>query len=407
VREPVFKNFVTSFIDLEGVMRGKVVSLAESAIVPRPLSFAASETYFRLKDEKRDLDLIPDPESVIPIPDWPDWAWVTGALHLEGAPFSQCARGALVQVLERGQGQNVAEVMTGIECEFTLASSALSEAPPVRRGRQYRKSCYSLPLLVRQADFARDIVSGLCQAGLGDVTFHPESASDQFEVSWGPAAPLLTADRHAFVKFYLRLVAGRHGLSIDFSPLSTIDGSFNAAHVHMSWHNGGDTEDTSSKSVVAARLLHAAPSLTALINPNENSYKRLNQAHLRNKNRHRISIGKRGGLIRVTSRGTIEYRQPDGVANPYLIQAAVLYGAFGAPREPNADHSAYAAIDDAGVVSLPPNLPLALSRLSADSKLCSALGAEFVGAYVDFKRARSVEYDCRPTDLDWFNAKTL
>src|SRR5581483_5052571 len=80
-----------------------------------------------------------------------------------------------------------------------------------------------------------------------------------------------------------------------------------------------------------AGAMEHAPSYAALTNPTVNSYKRLNPPVLPTgaaifPAANAISHGgnNRTHLFRIAGDGRFEVRAPDGAANPYLMQAAIL-----------------------------------------------------------------------------------
>ena len=103
-----------------------------------------------------------------------------------------------------------------------------------------------------------------------------------------------------------------------------------------------------------------------------------------------ISYGgnNRTHLVRIPDDQRLELRLPDGAANPYLLQAAVLAaGLDGIERQldpgPRSDANTYSdPPDPASVRSLPQSLEEALAAFQADGRLRAALGEPFCEAYL-------------------------
>ena len=116
-------------------------------------------------------------------------------------------------------------------------------------------------------------------------------------------------------------------------------------------------------------------------------------------------------LIRIPEPGRFELRLPDGAANPYLMQAAVLAACLDgvqSKRKPGKrlDINMYTEAHRArGVKKLPLNLLDALRALDASRPLRDALGEEFVASYVKLKAATWDEYCHHLTD--WEREHTL
>ena len=67
-----------------------------------------------------------------------------------------------------------------------------------------------------------DIISEICDAmsalGWGAYQNDHEDANGQFEMNWGYADALTTADRHSFFKYMVKSIAEKHGLRATFMP---------------------------------------------------------------------------------------------------------------------------------------------------------------------------------------------
>lgn len=93
-------------------------------------------------------------------------------------------------------------------------------------------------------------------------------------------------------------------------------------------------------------------------------------------------------------------RVPDASANPYLLTAAIVYAGLdgmrrkldpGEPCNENLYQLSVAELAARGIKRLPASLPDALNALEADQTLCDGLGADFVAAFTEIKRAECDE----------------
>ena len=152
-------------------------------------------------------------------------------------------------------------------------------------------------------------------------------------------------------------------------------------------------------------LIHHAESLVAITNPTVNCYKRINAPRTVSGatwSPNTVTFGgnNRTHMVRVPDEGRIEFRLPDGAANPYLMMAAILAaGLHGIDEKMDPgkrlDIDMYAeghTVKDAK--KLPLNLLDALRNFEKDSYLHEALGREFSAAYLKLKTNEWNQY-CR------------
>jgi glutamine synthetase len=84
---------------------------------------------------------------------------------------------------------------------------------------------------------------------------------------------------------------------------------------------------------------------------------------------------------------------PDGAVNPYLAAAVLLHACrFGVERELDAPDTQPVGGDVASDRHVPANLVDALEALEADKEVVTAMGEEFVQAFVALKRAEWERY---------------
>ena len=80
-------------------------------------------------------------------------------------------------------------------------------------------------------------------------------------------------------------------------------------------------------------IMRHAEALAALTNPTVNSYKRINAPRTLSgatwsPNTVTWTGNNRTHMVRVPGKGRFELRLPDGAANPYLLQAAIIAAGF-------------------------------------------------------------------------------
>ncbi len=163
-------------------------------------------------------------------------------------------------------------------------------------------------------------------------------------------------------------------------------------------------------------VIHSAEALCAITNPTVNSYKRINAPVTASgatwaPNYISYSGNNRTHMVRTPEDDRFEFRLPDGAANPYLLQAAVLavgLDGIANKRDPgerlDVDMNA-PGVDLTGLRQLPLYLLDALRAFERSDVLRAALGDEFVTSYVKLKLAEWQEYSSQLTM--WERERTL
>ena len=222
-RKKSIKYFLISFTDLFGVMRSKLVpSHAISGMQKNGAGFAGFATYLDMTPANSDTFALPDPESLIQLPWKKEVAWLTSDLIMDGKPVEHSPR----QVLKRvaAQAQKAGYVFkTGVECEFFLLENPdeACHAGIARRADKQdnqAKPCYDQHALMRQYDLISEICDNMHALGWEPYQNDHEDGNGQFEMNWGYADCMTTANRHAFFKFMVRSIAEKHGMRASFMP---------------------------------------------------------------------------------------------------------------------------------------------------------------------------------------------
>jgi glutamine synthetase len=399
------RYFLISFTDLFGTARSKLVPVAAIADMAKSgAAFAGFATWLDMTPADPDLMAIPDPESLIPLPWKPDVGWLAADPWMGGKPVDQAPRNVLKRVMamaaERG-----GVLKTGVECEFMLLApdgSAISD--PADRSA---KPCYDQSALMRRYDVIAELCDAMLALGWEPYQNDHEDANGQFEMNWGFADALVTADRHAFFKFMVRSIAEKHGLRATFMPKPFSDLTGSGCHVHVSlWHGESNLFDDPAGELGLSSLgyqfiggvMAHAPALCALTNPTVNSYKRINAPVTRSGatwSPNTVTYGgnNRTHMIRIPDGGRFELRLADGAANPYLLPAGILAaGLDGIARNTDPgrrlDINMYtdrAQVPDAP--TLPLNLLDSLRAFEASDLMREKLGAALVQGLLKLRRA--------------------
>ena len=416
------RYFLISFADLFGVARAKLVPAdAVAAMQKEGAGFAGFAAHLDMTPADPDMLAFPDANSVIQLPWNPEIAWVAADLHMNGAPVAHAPRNVLRAVLNRAGKR----VECGVECEFfILNEDARAPADPADR---QPKPCYDQQALMRRADMITEICDHMRALGWGPYQNDHEDANGQFEMNWGHADALTTADRHAFFKFMVRSVAEKRGLRATFMPKPNPALTGNGCHCHISVWDGernvfedpaGALGLSSAAYHFIGGLLKNAAGMSAIVNPVVNSYKRINAPRTASGATWSPNTATYGGnnrthMVRIPAADRVEVRLADGAANPYLLQAALIAaGCEGMARETppgkRMDIDMYAHGDKVKKAPrLPRNLLDALRELEKNPAMRKWLGAEFISAYVKLKTGEWNDYMRHFTEWERENALDL
>ena len=209
----------------------------------------------------------------------------------------------------------------------------------------------------------RDICLTLSEMGYTVEASHHEMARGQHEIVFKADDALTTADRIITAKMVIKTIAKRNGLHATFMPKPFEEEWGSGMHLGMWLESDGknlfeyNSEDNKFSAVTyrfIAGLLRYTREIACITNPTVNSYKRFipgadAPCHISWSENNR-SLLIRAVRSRISGSEKIEYRSPDGTANPYLAIAAILKAGL-------------AGIKD-GSIELPPSIGMNAGKLS-------------------------------------------
>jgi glutamine synthetase len=399
------KYFLISYVDLFGTMRAKLVPAAAiGEMAKNGAGFAGFASWLDMTPADPDVLAIPDPDSLIQLPWRKEVGWLAADPYMNGKLVEQAPRNVLKRVVADAAAKGYT-LKTGVECEFFLISpdgTTISDA-----GDHQAKPCYDQQALMRRYDVVAEICDAMIELGWKPYQNDHEDANGQFEMNWEYDTALRTADKHAFFKFMVKSIAEKHGLRATFMPKPFANLTGSGCHVHASlWSTTSgrnlfsDPKDQLGLSQTAYHfiggIMHHAEALCAITNPTVNSYKRINapptvSGATWSPNAVTYAGNNRTHMIRIPDAGRFELRLPDGAANPYMMQAALLAAGLDGIREKRdpgkrLDIDMYAEPHKAkGAKRLPLNLLDALRAFEKSAVLKAALGEEMQQAYLKLK----------------------
>ena len=323
-------------------------------------------------------------------------------------PFLGDPRNVLQKVMneaaEMGYSFNV-----GPECEFFLFKLDEDGNPTTTTGDE--GGYFDLNPIDHGENCRRDICLALEEMGYTIEASHHEVAQGQHEIDFKFDEVMTSADRVMTFKHVVKTYATKHGLHATFmpKPIYGINGS--GMHCNISLFKDGKNafydenaeyqlSDT-AKYAIGGILKHVK-SITAILNPTVNSYKRLVPGY-EAPVYMAWSLANRSALLRVPAkRGMstrVELRSPDPSCNPYLAFATILAACLDGVRnkiEPPkpVEANIYKLSDKERkkmrIESLPGSLKEALYYMDKSLIAKTALGDHIVE---EFMTAKDIEWD--------------
>tara|TARA_B100001029_G_C15022283_1_gene431337 strand:- start:75 stop:1382 length:1308 start_codon:yes stop_codon:yes gene_type:complete len=418
------RYFLISFTDLFGVVRSKLVpASAIGGMQKEGAGFGGFAAHLDMTPADADMFGLPDSEQLIQLPWKPEVGWLPSDIYLDGKIVEHGPRTVLKNILADAESKGY-RMKSGVECEYFILNpegTKLSDPSDLQP-----KPCYDQQALMRRYDMVAEICDHMQTLGWGPYQNDHEDANGQFEMNWDYSDALITADRHSFFKYMVKTVAENHGFRATFMPKPLPSLTGNGCHAHISvWNNDGknnlmkDSNGELGLSTLAYHfiggLLKHASSITAVTNPVVNSYKRINAPRTKSgatwsPNTVTYSGNNRTHMIRIPDTDRIEVRLPDGAANPYLLQAALIgTGLWGIVNKTSPgkrlDIDMYA---ESHKVKNAPKLPLnlldALNNFHRNKILKDILGEAFYGSYYKLKMEEWNQYMQHFSEWERLNA---
>jgi glutamine synthetase len=253
-----------------------------------------------------------------------------------------------------------------------------------------------------------------------EVQHHEVATAGQSEIDFRFAPIMESADNLQMFKYVVKNTAREAGMTATFMPKPIFGDNGSGMHTHVSlWKDGkplfaGDKYAGLSEMALhfIGGLLRHAPSLLAFTNPTTNSYKRLVPGYEAPVNLV-YSMRNRSASIRIPMYSNnpktkrIEFRCPDGTANPYLAFAALLLAGLdgienkidpGQPHDMDIYH--LSPEEHAKIRQAPGSLEAALDNLRRDHDFLlkgNVFNKELIDVWIDYKMEKEVkEVQLRP-----------
>jgi len=263
-------------------------------------------------------------------------------------------------------------------------------------------------------DLRSEMMLAMIQCGMQVESHHHEKASGgQCSIDIRYADLVAMADNVLKYKYVVKNVARRNGKTATFMPKPLFDEYGSGMHIHTSlWKNeqnlfagSGYAGLSDIARYALGGILRHAPALCAITNPTTNSYKRLVPG-FEAPTKLAYSQRNRSAAVRIPMYSSrpqskrLEYRLPDGAANPYLSFSAMLMAMIDGihnkmdPGEP-LDKDIYDMQPEelTDVASTPATLEDALVALQKDHDFLlqgEVFTEDVIETWIEFKRKEEV-----------------
>lgn len=285
----------------------------------------------------------------------------------------------------------------------------VSDPPWQEAGDAARRSSAGL------ADVRGEIMQTLINCGVQVESQHQELATEsQCGIGLRRDGLLRMSDMIMMTKYVVKNVAARFGKTATFMPKPLRDEYGSGMHTHFSFWKAGEATFAGSGYAGLSEaglgalggILHHAPALLALTNPSTNSFKRLvpqfdAPIYLTYSQLNRASACRVPMYSKNPKAKRIEFRCPDGSANPYLAFSAILMAAIdGIQNKLSPGDAVDVSIDALGeaersvIARTPTSLSAALTALEEDHDFLlrgDVFTAELIQTWIDYKRSSEIE----------------
>ena len=351
-----------------------------------------------------EVRLVPDWDTLTPLPYAPGHARVIGDMVKDGYPWNLCPRNFLKTMVAEAESEGL-EVIAAFENEFYLLRQTPDGVVPA--DETVFASTLAMDLHQGVID---EIAEALVEQGMLVEQYYPESGPGQQEISILYTHALGAADQQIAFRETVRAIALQHNLKASFLPKIFADKAGSGCHLHLSlWQDGQNLlpnlEADGGLSEVARRfiagILHHLPALMALTTPSTNSYRRI-RPHYWSGAFRCWGMDNREAAVRVPSNPEeispthFELKTVDASANPYLALGSVIAAGLdgvrhclelGEPVAVDPGHMTESERSTRGIELLPTNLGESIEQLSNDKVLLDALGTELTQAYLAVRKA--------------------
>lgn len=347
-------------------------------------------------------------------PGWePGTGVVVASITKDGVPIELAPRSILERVIGEWEVLGL-KPMIGFELEaFLFEPDGERGWLPIHTPGSY---VYGTGTAVDPSGTIQEIMETAHDMGLDLESVNSEYDDGQFELTLRYDAALKAADDAFLFKVMAREVAARRGYLLSFmgKPITERGGSGIHINLSLADEDGNnaffDSSEPDRLSVLARRciagIVNDHVSMTALVAPTVNAYKRLQPGSL-NGFYANWGLDHRGVAVRIPppseSGMRLEHRLADGATSLHLAAAATLVAALRGVRmemecPPAETQDCITGVDTD--VTVPSSLGAALDALESDKEFVEAFSPGYVEGFLAVKRAEWERFMTHTTDWE-------
>lgn len=330
-------------------------------------------------------------------------------------PYTGSARNLLNDIVMQAYKMGFS-FFVGAELEFFVLDD---------QGRPIDANAYcSAEQNIRNQASQRSLLTALANQNIEPEKIHHEVAPGQFEVVLRYNNPITMADNIIFTQETIKSWAQLSDMQATFMPKPIFGQNGSGMHIHFSLYDHEnecnafyDANDpyqlsTTAKQFIAG-VLKYVPEFNALLNSTVNSYKRLVPGY---EAPIYVCWGtkNRSALIRIPEftesvAARAEIRSPDGLGNPYLVFATILWAGLEGIKqrlelEPALDRNLYKLSPEErmalNITALPTSLGQALDNLENSKAARNFLGDRLFDEFLKLKRKELRAFNIAVTDWE-------
>jgi len=309
------------------------------------------------------------------------------------------------------------EAFYAVDSAEAIWNSGRDEKPNLGHKPRHKEGYFPAPPADSLQDFRSGLVLKMQEAGIDVEVHHHEVASaGQCEIDMRFSTLTDMGDKVMMYKYLVKMYAREHFKTATFMPKPIFGDNGSGMHCHQSlWKDGVnlffDPHGYAQTSQVArwyiGGLLAHSNALMAFCAPTTNSYRRLVPGYEAPVNLV-YSMRNRSAAVRIPVYSTsprskrIEYRPPDGSANPYLAFAAMLMAGLDGirrqidPGDPmDVDLYELPGPESARIRQVPGSLDAALEALEADHAFLlegEVFTPDLIETWIEQKRLKEVDF---------------
>ncbi|KAI0431889.1 hypothetical protein F5Y09DRAFT_177601 [Xylaria sp. FL1042] len=330
-------------------------------------------------------------------------------LEEDGSLARLCPRGILISAMGHAALAGLT-FKVGFELEFTVLEQTGDPKDKYRalsNDGQAWSMARALATWGAEGSFntvADEILEALGKADIEFEQFHAEAAPCQYEIVLPPKKALEACDTLLHTRQILESTAARHGFRITLHPRPFTPGIGVGSHAHISI-TSKDGDKPSIYERFYGGILEHFPAIFAFTNSHPTSYERMVDGLWAGGRWVTWGTQNKETPLRKCKDSHWEIKVIDGIANPYLALAALIWAGTDGTGLATGD----CTIDPAKLSSeerralgitkqFPSNLEAALEALTSDAKMVELIGKDVVERYVAVKKAEIQLLDSIPEE---------